>query len=245
MNEHRATTDPDGQSVSSSAQQRGLILCPLRFEYRFLRASAELTRSCKIVCCGRGVDAVLNTLLEFEGTQAPTFSFIVMAGLAGSLHQSLTVGDVRCARRIVTDDGESWMTTWPTTRRQSAGIGHADFLTTRRVLRLPDEKHDANRTTSCTMVETESAALAAWASDQKIRWGVVRGVGDGVTDRMPDGIDEWTDHHGTTRLVRVACDLIRQPGEVKHLLKLKRNSTIAMMSVRTALEAMIAGGAND
>lgn len=213
------------------------MLCALEYEAEFLHDSDRLERDVSIHCTGPGVDRVLDFLLELDGSD---FGIVVFAGLAGALMPRLHVGDVRVARRVLSDDGEKWNTTWPRDEAGSRGLDMCDILTTRRILRLPEERRSAHETTGAALVDTESAALAAWAVQTHHKaWGVVRGISDDVETILPDGIDHWVGRSGRVRPWRIGYDLLRQPRSIAAMRRLGDSSKRAMQGVVTVLEKLL------
>lgn len=202
-----------------------------------LRRSETIAREASIHTTGPGIDAVLDFLLELRDDDV---GMVVFAGVAGALTPGLDAGDVRIARRVLSDDGEKWTATWPTGGAASRGLAMCDVLTTRRILRLPEERRRAHETTGAEMVDNESAALAAWAARTNHRtWGVVRGVSDEVETVLPDGMDEWIARNGRLRPSRVAYDLLRQPRSIPTIRRLGRSSALAMKGVAATLERLL------
>ncbi len=216
---------------------RPIVLCALQYEAEFLHASRRLEREVSIHCTGPGADHVLDFLLELDGSDV---GIVVFAGLAGALMPQMHVGDVRVARRVMSDDGEKWNTTWPRDESASRGLAMCDILTTRRILRLPEERRSAHETTGAAMVDTESAALAAWAVQTHHKsWGVVRGISDDVETVLPDGIDHWVGQRGRVRPWRIGYDLLRQPRSIATMRRLGDSSKLAMQGVVDMLEKLL------
>lgn len=223
--------------MRTGRMSRPIVLCALEYEAEFLHKSARLEREVSIHCTGPGIDAVLDFLLDLDHSD---FGTVVYAGLAGALVQRLEVGDVRVARRVLSEDGEKWIATWPRDERAARGLAMSDLLTTRRVLRVPDERRTAHETTGADLVDTESIALAAWANQTNHKsWGVVRGVSDDLETTLPDGIDQWINRSGRLRPWRVAWDLLRQPRAVTTVRQLGASSRLAMTGVVAMLERLL------
>jgi len=180
---------------------------------------------------------VLDFLLELDGSD---FGIVILAGLAGALMPRLRTGDVRIAARVISEDGETWSATWPRDESTARGLAMCDILTARHILRRPDERRSAHETTGAALVDTESAALAAWATRTNHKtWGVVRGVSDDVNTILPDGIDHWIGRHGRLRPWRVGYDLLRQPRSIPVMRRLGESSKLAMKGVVAVLERLL------
>lgn len=202
-----------------------------------MRQSDTIARQASIHTTGPGIDAVLDFLLELGEDDV---GLVVFAGVAGALTPGLRAGEVRIARRILSDDGEKWTATWPSDGAACRGLSMCDVLTTRRILRLPQERRSAHETTGADLVDTESAALAAWAARTNHRtWGVVRGVSDEVETVLPDGIDDWIARTGRVRPWRIAYDLLRQPRSIPTMRRLGHSSDRAMKGVAAILERLL------
>lgn len=227
-----------GQSgLSRGRLSRPIVLCALEYEAEYLHASARLEREVSIHCTGPGVEAVLDFLLELDGSD---FGIIVFAGVAGALMPRLRAGEVRVARRVMSDDGEKWTATWPRDESAARGLAMCDMFTSRRILRLPEERRSAHETTGAALVDTESAALAAWATQTNHKsWGVVRGVSDDVQTILPDGIDHWIGRNGRVRPWRIGYDLLRQPRAISTVRRMGEGSKLAMRGVVGVLENLL------
>ena len=213
------------------------MLCALEYEADSLHRSARLAHDVSIHCTGPGIGAVLDFLLELDGDDV---GIVILAGLAGSLMPRLGVGEVRVARRVMSEDGEKWTATWPRDGATSRGLSMCDILTTQRILRLPQERRSAHETTGAALVDTESAALAAWAVKTNHKsWGVMRGVSDDVKTTLPDGIDHWIGRNGRLRSWRVGYDLLRQPRTIATMRRLGQSSRTAMDGVTQVLERLL------
>jgi adenosylhomocysteine nucleosidase len=81
----------------------------------------------------------------------------------------------------------------------------------------------------------ESAAFADVSTTRGWRWAIIRGISDAVDDRLPAGIDRWTDQWGETQLGTVAGDLATRPWMLPAVIALGRRSRAAMHAVRDAL----------
>jgi hypothetical protein len=232
-------TSAANRATSSARLSRPIILCALQYEARFLNGSEALSREASIHCTGPGLEAVFDFLLELDGDD---FGMVIFAGVAGALTPRLHAGEVRVARRVMSEDGEKWTATWPGDETASRGLAMGDLLTTRRVLRLPRERRSAHETTGAELVDTESAALAAWAVQTHHKsWGVVRGVSDEVETVLPDGIDHWIGRDGRVRPWRIGYDLIRQPRSIATMRRLGETSKQAMTGVVALLEQLLCG----
>jgi adenosylhomocysteine nucleosidase len=99
----------------------------------------------------------------------------------------------------------------------------------------PAAKRAAGIAHAADIVDMESAAFADVSTTRGWRWAIIRGISDAVDDRLPAGIDRWTDQWGETQLGTVAGDLATRPWMLPAVIALGRRSRAAMHAVRDAL----------
>lgn len=183
-------------------------------------------------CAGIGAEAAARAFAEVE-KDGPV-DLVVSVGWAGALREAFAVGrayrvsgvvDARTGDRfpVAAWPGEGWLVTAP----RVAG-GEAEK---RRLAVL----HQAD------LVDMEASAVARLARERGTPFGCVKGVSDGVTDRMPDfggGISP----QGNLRWGRLIPALLVRPGGWPALIRLRRNSRRAAESLAESLLEILAGG---
>ncbi len=200
-----------------------LIVCPLRFEAKLLqrawpRSNAAVPR---ITCSGPGATGIERWAAT---ASLPEGSTVVLAGVAGSLCESLRAGEARIIDRVISiASDETWT---PTLRRTNAST--MTIVGAPSIIRAADERLALAQRTGAHLVDLESAAFARLASARGWRWGIVRGVSDDPATSMPDRLDRWIAPDGRTRTMAVLAALFKQPSLLRELRCLHHNSKAAL-----------------
>lgn len=215
-----------------------VVVCPLRFEARQL-GQAGLGDDVRIECCGPGARAMTNWASALSNTDQP----VVLAGLAGSLHEDHRQGAARIVDRVIdADSGAEFRSSFLGFCRGSAGDGRpvACSATSRgRVVSDPADRQGLRDRTGADLVDMESVAFARFASEADWRWGIVRGISDDLTTTMPQGIEQWVDARGRTRIWKAAISLAMRPGQIEAARCLRRVSVEAMLRVADTIRLLL------
>lgn len=222
--------------MSPSAQrERPLLVCALEFERRML-LRAGLGGTAEIHCCGPGV----NNVRSWAGQVHPANRVVILCGVAGGLSPKLAPGDamvmvdvidpVRNVRRRSEVVQEC-------SRQSQFPLGSIAGSST--IIHNPQAKRELFERTGAQMVDMESAAFAEIAADRGWRWAIVRGVSDGADESLPIEAANWVDERGRTKPLAVAGTLLRRPVLVPTMLRLRRNSALALDSVADLVRKLI------
>ena len=212
------------------------IVCALAYEHRALRRASiggiELSEP-----CGPGANAIERWADRFEqehGAEArERRTPVILAGLAGGLRELWRLGEAAWIREVRMEDGRELEPPYP--QSASSASKRASVCSSGVIVRSPAERRTLAERTGCDLVDQESAAFAEAGERYGWRWGIVRGVSDGVGDRLPSGIEAWVDDRGRSRPGRIALDLIRRPSGIPMTGRLSRASRQAMASVAARL----------
>ena len=85
------------------------------------------------------------------------------------------------------------------------------IFSTSRIVTTPAAKAELAARTGADLVDLESAAFADSAVKLGWNWAIVRGVSDGADEFLPDGIEQWVDAAGRTRVAVVALAFLQRP----------------------------------
>lgn len=207
-----------------------------------LAVEAEVLRAAKVAaavrCCGARPDAALEAARQLiaEGAQA-----LLSFGVAGSLVAIAQPGHVVLADEVVLPDG---------TRLPCAAQWHADLAArlSRLAVRLhrgpiagsaipvcsADAKHALRQHTGALAVDMESHAVAKAAAEAAVPFLALRAVADAADQSVPGFAMTGVDAAGHTRLMPVLVGLVRQPGALPDLLRLRRHFNAALAGLRLA-----------
>ena len=205
---------------SPPGQNRAIIVCPLEFE-RAVLMHAGIGELAEVDCCGPGVRGVETWAAQIEAGGR----LLILCGVAGATSARFKPGTAHVIDEVRNERGESWR---PEPLLTSGPDDRCVLVTTEQVVTTPDLKANLAKRTGADLVDQESAALAAIAQQRGWNWQIVRGVSDGADDLLPAEIDQWVDEHGRTRHGSVIRALLRRPGLIGHLMRLRQNSHAAM-----------------
>jgi nucleoside phosphorylase len=153
---------------------------------------------------------------------------IIMAGLAGGLTADLKIGNV-----VV--EGEPWP-------GQPQGLRFGKIHTAARIIGTPTEKRTLSRETGADVVEMETAPAAAWARERRVAFLAVRAISDTVEEELDPAFARLVDDVGRAHGGRVAALLLRHPGKLRELLKLKHATDMALQKLTATVAAIVASG---
>lgn len=216
---------------------RPVVVCPLEFERRAL-LSAGLNQRCEVICCGPGPTRVASWVKALGDSVQP----IILAGLAGALVEHARAGSAWIIDEVI--DAESdrrWRPTFvPPIRAQGFQRAGVAITSSTTGIASREIKVELHRRTGAALVDLESVAFARAATDEGLRWAIVRGVSDGLGESLPNGVESWVDESGRSRLLTVFGAIIRRPMTLQSVLRLRRQGLIAMRAtgnvIRGALE---------
>jgi hypothetical protein len=200
------------------------IICPLEFERRELRRARAL-RTHRFITCGPG-DAVRRCVESLRG-DAP----VILAGVAGSLRDTVTPGMAFTASEVV--DGDR---VWTPGLRLAAD---ARPITSTATILDAGAKRDLASACPADLVDLESVPFAEAATAAGHVWGIVRGVSDGFDESLPPEAAGWTRPDGRTRVAAVAAGVMRRPALGPRILRLGRQSREALGSAAVLLATLL------
>lgn len=158
------------------------------------------------------------------GTVSKPRGLVILAGLGGGLDPSLVTGDV------VIDDTRSGS---PQPNQYVCG----KILTTELVASTPREKALLYRQSGAVCVDMEQSIVRAWAAP----WPVVgvRAICDTANDNADPRFLSIIDDVGRPRLPSLASLIVRAPGVVPSLIRLGRQSRIALRALGAAVARLV------
>ncbi len=217
-----------------------VVVCPTHIEASFVRRTCS--GRARIVVSGIGPQ-LMRAALASVPKETPA---VILAGVAGGLQPLHDGGGAPRIRAVVSTAGETWIPKWT-----GPWPGHDEVVVVG--VDVPawtaEEKGALAAQTGADIVDCESHALAAWAQQSNIPWGVLRGVSDGPIDELPREIVDWVDPAGRMRPLAVARALIRKPSLIAEARRLRAATVTAMRQVAAQLDRVLdmirASGAED
>lgn len=180
---------------------------------------------------GPAARAAVGGLLE-AGAEA-----LLGFGLAGGLGPEVGTGDLIVATAVVEAGGrahacdQAWQTHLQAVLTGPHRVRSGPLLGADRVLLEPAEKRALAAATGALAVDTESHHLAALAAEAGRPFAVLRVVVDRAGDRLPPFAAASYDGDGRVRIGAIVGALMRNPGELRALVRLAGQSRRALAAL--------------
>lgn len=179
-------------------------------------------------CAGAGQHAATLAFAEIErdGALDGPIDLIISTGWAGGLHPVIEAGRAYSACGVI-DAKTGEMT--PT-----ANWDHDIWLVTSPVVANEMEKHRLAETYDAGLVDMEAAAIARLASMRNIRFYCIKGVSDGLSDRLPD-LNRFIGADGRLKLARLIFYVLLRPWLWHSMMRMGENSRKAAEAIAESL----------
>ena len=181
-------------------------------------------------CSGAGADAGVRAFTEIE--KDGPISMAVSIGWAGALTENVELGlaykvsgviDARTGERFQVAD-------WPQGR----------LVVTNPIVADEREKRRLAATYRADLCDMEGAIVARLAAMRGIPFYCIKGVSDGLTDRLPD-FNRFISKSGQMQIARFTLFAMLRPWYWPALLRMGENSRKASQSVAEVLRGFLAG----
>jgi adenosylhomocysteine nucleosidase len=195
-----------------------------------------LSEQTTLFVCGVGAERARRGAerLLANGAQA-----LIGMGMAGALAGHVRSGDVIIPDRILDAGGRHHETDagWRATvisaiSRRGFPVHGGSLLHSAHIVRRARDKHDLHRATGALAVDMESAAMLEVATGNNIPSLVLRVIIDTADMVIPDFIIAQSDDYGRPRSGGVILSLLKQPGQLPHLVRLARGYRVAAGRLR-------------
>ncbi len=212
---------------------------------------------CRAYQCGPGRTVVVETGIGAIAVQRaldwlfsqPTVdqysvvpSFMLFAGFAGGLKDSVRVGDLVLANDVIATDGKRWTTTWPGLK--TADIPRGAILTSPTLLADPDAKRRLGQEHNALAVDMESAAFARICTERQIPFGCLRAISDAVSTPLSPRLVAILSS-GQVSPRRLAGAVCRQPSLLRELLRLRRDTCVASQALAKGIATLLTSAGSD
>jgi adenosylhomocysteine nucleosidase len=225
---------PTSSADSLRSKRQGIVLCPLHYERKQLTA-AGMGDEFVIECSGPG-RAGIERWFDRNETLASQSPWLLLVGLAGAIDPAIRAGSAHAISMVVNGDGKHMRATMTPAVCDDRAVR---IVTSDTLVRDPAARISLHRATAAQLVDQESAAFASRAERVGVRWGIVRGVSDGVENSLPRDLEKWVDPTGRTRLGRVILSLLRSPGDLPRMIAIGRASRCAMREAANVAARLI------
>lgn len=206
---------------------RILVLCPLEIERR--AAARRVGATCEVRRIGPGADNVTRAM---ETINPQAYRLVVLFGVAGGMAQTDRAPAI--AEVVDQASGERWRS--PTA---ADGIG-VTVVGVDAPVCSPQAKRELHARFDASLVDCESHEFARRCEAIGVRWAIVRGVSDGPDAALPAQSAGWISRDGRTRLRGVTQSIARNPLIIGSLLKLGRQTNLALKAACDRLATVVA-----
>ena len=176
---------------------------------------------------------------EAERLLAEGAAALVSFGLAGGLAPELRTGDLVLPQTVCNARSASWSVdpVWRERVHIRLARGGVEpkagaLVGSDRIVATASDKRALFEAVGALAVDMESHAVAAVAAEAKIPFLVLRAVADPADQVIPQVAREALRPDGRIRVRATFGGLLRQPGELIALLRLARQSALALSSLR-------------
>jgi hypothetical protein len=203
-------------------RRKWLILTALAMETKAVLAEfrpglPEHVNLSTIGIAGRRLDQ--NILRGIDGG-------VILAGLAGALDPALNVGDI--VFEAIPD--KSWS---PLPFRQCK-IHTSDHL-----ISSIEEKRQLFVETGCAAVDMEGAIVRRLAESAGLPMLHIRAISDSAAEALPERMVNWIDDLGEPQFPRIAADMLRYPSQISTMMRLGKNSRLALNKLAPAVGQIV------
>jgi adenosylhomocysteine nucleosidase len=151
---------------------------------------------------------------------------VMVVGIAGGIDDRLAIGDVIQPRIVI--DGATGAEYRPHPVGERSDEPGPGALHTSDELIVDPERVAALRARGVIAMDMETAAVAAVCEERGCPWSVVRAISDRSSDGMVDGaVFELAHPDGSPDLRAVARFVVRHPGRIPQLVRLRRDANVA------------------
>lgn len=227
-----------------------LITFALDFEFapwRSLRPFAKILNSKMTAYKGSLKDAeVLIALTGVGGVNAQKVArtafewkpdFCISSGLAGSLHNDLSIGQVFAAREVVELESGRSFPVEPELLRAAQMRGATlieKLLTSTDMVLSAEGKSRLGRMGEA--VEMESFAILREAAARGVPAVAIRAISDAADETLPLNFETMLDESGNVNFAKTAKAVARAPQKLPALVRLAKNSRVAAKNLAEFLD---------
>ncbi len=204
------------------SRRKWLVLTALAMEAKAIAAELGPNSADQHVC----IRVIGIRAVRFDRGELSRFDGVILAGLAGGLDPALGIGDVVCDAPAQ----QPWL---------DLSLRHGRILTTDHLVATVQEKERLFRETGCLAVDMEGAIVRGTAESAGKPLLNIRGISDTASQCVPQRMVNWVDEVGRARPGRVTADLVGHPLLIASMIRLGRQSRIAMRRVAVAVREVV------
>ena len=205
-----------------------------------LAAEAKIARAAGyLVVIGAGDRERTAALIE-EAVQGA--NCLMSFGIAGALAPYLRPGDVVISTEVVSDDNrwtaEPGFQTRAASLAREIGAFDGAVFGANAILATEEEKSRAWRDTGALAADLESDVVARIASQAGIPFLVARTIADTACRELPPAALIPLSEAGTPNLARVLGSVLRRPQQIATLIRLARETRMALSALAGPAHAL-------
>ena len=221
------------------------IVCGMASEARALGCRANDPR------IGIGISGARPGRAEAEARRlvAEGCRALLSWGVAGGLDPALVPGDLVIPAEVVAEDGGSWPVSQELSAALAAGVpsplrgegqgGGGHILGLDRMVLSAAEKAALFERTGAVALDMESHRVALVAAAAGLPFLAVRAIGDPAGRALPALAARALGEDGRPRIGPVVAGLLRRPGDLAALLRVKRDTEAALAALAAVAETLI------
>lgn len=194
------------------------------------RVSKTKHPSLEVMVTGMGGTHARNAMLDRLRSPRAHPRIVLTCGFAGGLNPALPRGTI-----IHDSDPDAGLEE----ALVGAGSQPACFFCATRVAVTAAEKANLRRTTGADVVEMESGIIRQLCRERGVPSATVRAVSDAANDDLPVDFNQLMTPDMRVHFGKLAAVLIRSPGTIAGLLRLRRSTVDAAQRLATVLELAI------
>ncbi len=170
-------------------------------------------------------------------------------GVAGGLDPALAPGDLVIPAEVVAEDGGSWPASLELRAAVATGIpspfrgegqgGGKYILGLDRMVLSAAEKADLYKRTGAVAIDMESHRVALVAAAAGLPVLAVRAIGDPAGRALPALAARALGEDGRPRIGTVVAGLLRRPGDIGALLRVKRDTDSALTGLAGVADLVV------
>jgi adenosylhomocysteine nucleosidase len=168
-----------------------------------------------------------------------TPAWLLSCGFAGSLSAEIPIGSIVVADSIVDQHGQQLQIDLHMPADPSRGLFVGRLLTADTLVRTVNEKRQLAEKHAALAVDLESLAVAQVARERKQRFLAIRVISDDLSSDLPPEILSVVGATGSLRLGAAVGALVKRPGAVKQMWRLRQQAQSVAERLATFLDGVI------
>lgn len=184
---------------------------------------------------GRRATAATEELLAFHQPQ-----LVILAGFSGGLDSFLRTGYLVAPRRIIGEHGEGYDLDGGVPRLAAGPAQGPVLLSVRQAALTPEDKQSLRSRYGAAAVDMESLAVATVTAQLHLPLLVMRTISDAADDAVPSWASQLLREDGAADAAAAMLMLLRYPGRLAMMLRLRRGAKLAAESLGAAVPPRLA-----